>query len=54
MTGYLQYLVHCGADLGILSVERKKTEDIAIVMKKCTEVVYRTSTIIDDSFHVCM
>ena len=30
----LQYLVHCGADLGIQSVERETARDIAVRMRK--------------------
>ena len=30
----LQYLIHCGADLGIRSVERETVRDIAVRMRK--------------------
>ena len=30
----MQYLIHCGADLGIRSVERETARDIAVRMRK--------------------
>ena len=32
----LEYLIHCGADLGIRSVERETARDIAVRMRKMT------------------
>ena len=43
----MQYLVHCGADLGVRSVERETARDIAVRMRKMAllEVIEEACTL---------